>query len=61
MLSRHTVSVLSDIAALKRYDPNKVRGNAGAFVTLNVPVALITRLDMAVQREERDASKGEGK
>lgn len=47
-----TVKTLQDLAALRRYDSNKGRGSSGLFYTLNVPVALMTRLDWAVEREQ---------
>lgn len=43
-------SALPEFLALRRYDPNKARGREGHFLTVNVPVALMVRLELVAER-----------
>jgi hypothetical protein len=47
--------LLREIAALKRYDPNGVRGFAKSTLTVNVPKDLFERIDagIAAQKEQQ--------
>ena len=39
-------TALDDLLALKRYDPNRGRYGEGFFCTVNVPIALMARLEI---------------
>ncbi|WP_191239858.1 hypothetical protein [Pandoraea pnomenusa] len=43
------ISLLREVAALKRYDVNARFGGVGGKITLNVPRELIDRIDAAVK------------
>lgn len=50
--------LLGAVASIKRHDPNRGRdGYVSKFLTMNVPVALLSRIDAALSSVSRDGSE----